>query len=113
MYNSIDVFLSFWYKVYRGEHMDNGSVYCLTGLSEEGASFTRMDFSGTFEDFKKKNPSPKISLDASPRREGHTYIFVRGQMHPPYGIFVPDGVPHDVVLKQVKSRWGLSSEVRG
>ena len=91
---------------------ENGSVYCLTGLSDEGATFTKTTFSGTFQDFKEKNPSPKIGLDASPRKEGHTYIFVRGQMHPPYGIFVPDGVSQDDVLKQVQSRWGLSSEVR-
>jgi hypothetical protein len=93
---------------------ERGSVYRFTSQLEEGygAIFTKMAFSGTFEDFRKENPFPKIGLDASPRSEGHTYIFVRGQMHPPYGIFVPDGVSHDALLKQVKSRWGLLSELQ-
>lgn len=91
---------------------ETGSVYRLTSLvPEDGAIFTKVDFSGTFEDFQKQNPSLRLGLDASPRKEGHTYIFVVHEMHPPYGIFVPDGVPNRDVLRQVRCRWGVLSEV--
>ena len=89
-----------------------GHVYRVLQRDQTGIVFQRCTAQPmTFQVFKRPPQHRRLRLDASPRREGHTFVFDSSRESNLFGFFLPEGADRPAVLKQVKARWGLASEI--
>lgn len=92
---------------------ETGHMYRVVGRDRNGIVFQRCSERPlAFQQFKSVRHYRRLHLDANPHREGHTYIFKGGWSNGIFGLFLPDTANREAVLRQVKSRWGLASEIR-
>lgn len=66
----------------------------------------------SFRRFKSRRRYRRLHLEASPRQEGHAFIFNDARWSDLFGFFLPPTADRKALLQQVRARWGPASEIR-